>query len=659
MPSTPVGEVAPSGKGTFSLCVLSMILGIVLVIAGMLCYWLYREYRSVKTDSTVQSEKAQGRKKDYIDPDKVLQEQRDREIKQKEEAEAKRKQEEQRQEAKRREEEQRKIAEEKARKDAEERARREAEQNAVHEAEQRGIREKERIALLFSNRMALLKKYPIKVFDTNEEWEETFGRSKATLFIPEDSGVAVYAFGCGSNSVIEVIRCYKDHEDAPLPASEIAKAVKMRGGLLVDENRSILRAPESSRLVRYPIPKDGKPFNPSAMYFGSQLPFLERCGLDMSGINFSVYLNIGRDEREQIGVVGFDCTVKTEEIRNCAERYLKVQKIEKAQNSFVPIKKPKVDTVMYDGEQIKKDIKGITYVPNVFRYPSGYEENAGWSWYHSSSDGKRCNCNRCKIRRKAQDAKLAWEKLKAKAEMQERELANYKEAVRVYIEKAKKNVKVGANEIDRLLRASKISFEIASEADSNKKLTTAQENECIPPDDPPSSLEITFIGDRISSESLARLNAELKYPTFCGLRFGSYAEEPSLQGKLDRKFRHFEDYSLDLTRKYRRINRITLNCTLDKASRKSYREEFDSVVQILSRKYAFDRTNKSEDGDSLFSNMENDFIRLTVSGNYNDECSRYTIRFLNKQVAEQDDSIRKPDSGNDIALPDDAGADVL
>ena len=572
---------------------------------------------------------------------------------------------------------------ERDRRDAEERARRDRERTERLERERKEREERRRIAAEDAERQKKIdeeNRLQEEAEQRREEYRDALETLKDRELFREDSlpvqmrlGRAMRKFLCvvpagqdGFN-LFEVANDGKGQPKAVLLSEEkgresvdfkeLEKRIGESGCIFYDDEKAYFRPGQLEKKDDYPIPEEGKDVSPWDDVFGQTLAVIKNLNLDCESFALDVFLRRkGEDDVKVARLDPFE-SVAVSQIKEMMHQVLLEEKIVEALKKPLRIKKPKITVELYDGDIIQKNASGVTRVPRVFRKPNGYTGNFE-PYYHSWSDGRRCNCNQCKNYREVAKAHVAGEHLYNEAVKQGLLLADYEEEVEKAKDKIRDSVKVYDKEVVNALRKTRVLISPATEKAEEVFGTGAIANKLTN-----GRKDRGSVADELSAAGIARLNARLKYKSFCGVEFGTVEgrinESNGRGGDLQTAFRHFKSYTKWGSKVFHRVAKIDLSGKIANASIDSFKKEIRQTVAVLSKKYGVTFNVVEESDERCEMRFEDQYVKIVVCGYYSNGEASFSIGFTNKQVDEQNDEIWARHPGEDISMPGNTGIDVL
>lgn len=433
---------------------------------------------------------------------------------------------------------------------------------------------------------------------------------------------------------------------------ELKKRIEKTGCVFCDNEKAYFRPRKAKRPNEFQMPMDSQVFEPWNAMFGEMLPVIKKFNFRCNVFALDVFmLQKGEDAVKVTRLEPFDA-VALSQFKDIVRQDLLERKGAAAMRRPIKVKKPVITVRLYDGDVVKKDARSITYVPREFPQPKGYSNFRPHDYY----DGRICNCGLCKKYR-------SWEELRNEAVNQERALAEYEVEIESARERLRNSVRVSDDEVDAVLKKLRVRVVYAKEQSGDEK---EEEGFGAITSQTKTSEEGSVRGsvaDELSSAGVMRLNARLKYRSFCGIEFGMVEEriDPcnGRGGDLPTAFRHFKSYSKYGSKVFHRVAKIDLNGKITNASIDSFKKEIRQTVAVLSKKYGMTFDVVEESDERLAMGFEDQYVNVVVGGYYSNGEASFYIGFTNKQVDEQNDEIWARHPGKDISMPSNAGLDVL
>ncbi len=433
---------------------------------------------------------------------------------------------------------------------------------------------------------------------------------------------------------------------------ELKKRIEKTGCIFCDNEKAYFRPRKAKRPNEFQMPVDSQVFEPWNAMFGEMLPVIKKFNFRCNVFALDVFmLQKGEDAVKVTRLEPFDA-VALSQFKDIVRQDLLERKGAAAMKRPIKIKRPVITVKLYDGDIVKKDARGNTYVPREFPQPKGYSNFRPHNYY----DGRICNCGLCKKYR-------SWEDLRDEAVKQERAVAEYEVEIENARERRRNAVRVSDDEVDAILKKLRVRVVYAKE-----QIDDANEEEgfgAITPQvkSPEVGCASGSVTDELSAVGIARLNARLKYRSFCGIEFGMVEEriDPcnGRGGDLPTAFRHFKSYSKYGSKVFHRVAKIDLNGKITNASIDSFKKEIRQTVAVLSKKYGMTFDVVKESDERFAMGFEDQYVNVVVGGYYSNGEASFYIGFTNKQVDEQNDAIWSRHPGKDISMPSNAGLDVL
>ena len=442
----------------------------------------------------------------------------------------------------------------------------------------------------------------------------------------------------------------KDREQVDF--QELKKRIEEIGCIFCDNEKAYFRPRKARRPNEFQMPVESQAFEPWDAMFGEMLPVIRKFNFRCNAFALDVFMvQKGDDAVKVTRIEPFD-TVALSQFEDVVRQDLLEMKGAAAMRRPIKIKKPVITVKLYDGNVVKKDAQGNTYVPREFPQPKGYVNFRPHDYY----DGRICNCGLCKKYR-------SWEGARDEAVKQERAVAEYEVEIERVRERMRNSVRVSDDEVDATLKKLRVRVVYAKEqiGDANEEggfgAITSQTKI------PEAGRVRGSVADELSAVGIARLNARLKYKSFCGVEFGTVEERIDQSngrgGELQTSFRHFKNYTKWGSKVFHRVAKIDLNGKITNASVDSFKKEIRQTVAVLSKKYGMTFNVVEESDERLEMKFEDQCVKVAVNGYYSNGEASFSIEFANKQVDEQNDEIWARHPGEDISMPGDAGLDVL
>ena len=432
---------------------------------------------------------------------------------------------------------------------------------------------------------------------------------------------------------------------------ELKKRIEEIGCVFCDNERAYFRPRKARRPNEYQMPVESQVFEPWDAMFGEMLPVIKKFNLRCEAFALDVFLlQKGEGAVKVTKLEPFDA-VELSEFKDVVRRDLLERKEAAVMRRPIKVKKPVITVRLHNGDAVKKDTRGITYVPREFPQPKGYSNFRPHSYY----DGRICNCSLCRKYR-------SWEKLRDEAVKQEMALAEYEAEVERIRESMRDSVRVSDDEVDAVLKGLRVRVVYSKERIDDEK---DEGFGTITPQEKSPEIETAHgsVTDELSAAGIARLNARLKYKNICGIEFGAVEENigPSFGrgGDLPTAFRHFKSYAKYGSKVFHRVAKIELRGEIANASVDSFKSEVHQTAAVLSKKYGMKFEVKEDSDKCQKLEYEDRFVRVYVRGWYSNGEASFNIEFTNKQVDEQNDEIWARHPGEDISMPGNAGLDVL
>ena len=433
---------------------------------------------------------------------------------------------------------------------------------------------------------------------------------------------------------------------------ELKKRIEKTGCIFCDNEKAYFRPRKAKRPNEFQMPVDSQVFEPWNAMFGEMLPVIKKFNFRCNVFALDVFmLQKGEDAVKVTRLEPFDA-VALSQFKDIVRQDLLERKGAAAMKRPIKIKRPVITVKLYDGDIVKKDARGNTYVPREFPQPKGYSNFRPHNYY----DGRICNCALCRKYR-------SWEELRDEAANQERAMAEYEVEIESARERLRKSVRVSDDEVDAVLKKLRVRVVYAKEQVGDEKEEEGFGAITSPAKSSEEGRVRGSVADELSAVGIARLNARLKYKSFCGVEFGTVEERINQGngrgGELPTAFRHFKSYTKWGSKVFHRVAKIDLNGKITNASIDSFKKEIRQTVAVLSKKYGMTFNVVEELDERLEMQFEDQYVKVVVNGYYSNGEASFHIEFTNKQIDEQNDEIWARHPGEDISMPGNAGFDVL
>ena len=242
-------------------------------------------------------------------------------------------------------------------------------------------------------------------------------------------------------------------------------------------------------------------------------------------------------------------------------------------------------------------------------------------------------------------------------------MAEYEVEIESARERLRNSVRVSDDEVDAVLKKLRVRVVYAKEQVGDEKEEEGFGAITSPAKSSEEGRVRGSVADELSAVGIARLNARLKYKSFCGVEFGTVEERINQGngrgGELPTAFRHFKSYTKWGSKVFHRVAKIDLNGKITNASIDSFKKEIRQTVAVLSKKYGMTFNVVEELDERLEMQFEDQYVKVVVNGYYSNGEASFHIEFTNKQIDEQNDEIWARHPGEDISMPGNAGFDVL
>ena len=433
---------------------------------------------------------------------------------------------------------------------------------------------------------------------------------------------------------------------------ELKKRIEKTGCIFCDNEKAYFRPRKAKRPNEFQMPVDSQVFEPWNAMFGEMLPVIKKFNFRCNVFALDVFmLQKGEDAVKVTRLEPFDA-VALSQFKDIVRQDLLERKGAAAMKRPIKIKRPVITVKLYDGDIVKKDARGNTYVPREFPQPKGYSNFRPHNYY----DGRICNCALCRKYR-------SWEELRDEAANQERAMAEYEVEIESARERLRNSVRVSDDEVDAVLKKLRVRVVYAKEQVGDEKEEEGFGAITSPAKSSEEGRVRGSVADELSAVGIARLNARLKYKSFCGVEFGTVEERINQGngrgGELPTAFRHFKSYTKWGSKVFHRVAKIDLNGKITNASIDSFKKEIRQTVAVLSKKYGMTFNVVEELDERLEMQFEDQYVKVVVNGYYSNGEASFHIEFTNKQIDEQNDEIWARHPGEDISMPGNAGFDVL
>ena len=181
-------------------------------------------------------------------------------------------------------------------------------------------------------------------------------------FVPGDDGRDVFLeITSSADGNVEAKAFSRDEEDRTAPREEYETLIQENGGLFAYNDKIYLVSPKNDTRNVFPIM--GQDVNPMELVFRNVYHAMVGSRINVGGLCCDVaYMESGSEKEIPVGKVPFGQSLSRREIIDSV--------IQAALKSFKPpkskVKGKKATVVWYDGDVVRRDISGVTYVP---RYP--------------------------------------------------------------------------------------------------------------------------------------------------------------------------------------------------------------------------------------------------------------------------------------------------
>ena len=301
---------------------------------------------------------------------------------------------------------------------------------------------------------ALLRKFREARMDywKNAPAEDRPGKVKEPLtfncLVPETNSFAILALSCKPDEPMSVQRISPTDDPVELSSDDFKRITADAPYLVMRDERSYFCTPGKLSVITNSVPSSGQLANPSKDTFGALYDLILKLHIKRPDFQWQVsFLPRGFETSIDICSVKFGEMVSRgrfyPKVREAMRIYEENQIRRRAARNTRKAKRPARTVVLYDGDTIRKDIKGVTQVPRTFNYIGSNRHKYSINSYNYNSE-----------RRKEEQAREKWTKLYNEAVRQENAERDANRAV----ETAVSNVEITSQEVEDVLNVGKMIY---------------------------------------------------------------------------------------------------------------------------------------------------------------------------------------------------------